>query len=245
MAVNSYPEGNRNLLILGSVLPEVMYYTKDHPFEFEEIHEGGDKVYQYLRSKNPELADLGLGMLAHSVKAGADKFNFDENLAILGYEGDRVDELRNRLSEILGIPYETAKTRAHNILELAVELKIIKESPDFVAEFNQTLADEELREHVIRVLSECFNKSRGQVGKSINELLEKAKPGYFRDAEGLASLWGKLSKELDPPPNQNRLAGFLRELSDGFSGKDEVFLRKCIEWTKGNIETISGHPERK
>ena len=100
VAVNARPEGDRKLLMLGSVLPEIMYYTKDHPFEFEEIHEGGDKVYKYLRSKNPKWADLGLGMLAHSVKSGADKFNFDENLAILGYEKDKVDKLRRKLTEV-------------------------------------------------------------------------------------------------------------------------------------------------
>jgi hypothetical protein len=65
VAVNAVPQGNKKLLMLGSILPEIMYYTKDHPFKFEEIHEGGDKVYKYLRDKLPEFADLGLGMLAH------------------------------------------------------------------------------------------------------------------------------------------------------------------------------------
>lgn len=211
---------------------------------FEEIHEGGDRIYEYLKKNNPSLADLGLGILAHSVKTGADKFNFDENLSILGYEGDRVDELRNRLSEVLGIAYETAKTRAHNILELAVELKIIKDNPDFVAEFNETLADKELGGQVKKILSDCFDKPREQVNKSVDELLDKAKPEFFRDALGLASLWTELSKEFDPTPDQSRLAEFLVELSNGFSGRDEVFLRECITWTRGNTETISEHPGR-
>ena len=51
VAVNAVPKGNRKLLILGSILPEIMYYTTNHPFEFEGIHEGGDKVYNYLKKK--------------------------------------------------------------------------------------------------------------------------------------------------------------------------------------------------
>lgn len=78
-----------------------MYYTKNHPFTFEEIHEGGGIVYQYLIQRQPDLADFGLGMISHSVKYGTDKFNLDENLALLGYEDEkfRVNQDKNYISD--------------------------------------------------------------------------------------------------------------------------------------------------
>ena len=243
VAVNARPQGNRKLLILGSILPEIMYYTKDHPFEFEEIHEGGDIVYSYLKSKKPEWTDLGLGMLAHSVKAGADKYNFDENLATLGYEGKQVDKLRKQLSDVLGVSNETAKTRAHNILELAVELKIIKENPDFVRDFSKAVADKVARKQIIEILLGCFQKSIESVSRSTNELLDKARPSYFDGAEGLANLWAELSKEFDPPPDKRRLARLLEELSEGYEDRDKSFLKECIDWTRGNLEAASARPK--
>lgn len=237
VAVNAVPQGDKKLLMLGSILPEIMYYTKDHPFKFEEIHEGGDEVYKYLIEKSPEFADLGLGMLAHSVKKGADRFNFDENLALLGYSGGLVEKLRIKLSSILHVPYETAKNRAHNILELAVELGIIKSNPDFIDEFKEAVLDKETREKIKSILSECFSKPSQEVSRVVDELFGKMKPGYFKNPEGLALLWGELSSALpDPKPDTKQLSELLNELSINFKGRDRVFLEKAIGWTRSNIE---------
>jgi hypothetical protein len=246
VAVNAVPQGNKKLLMLGSILPEIMYYTKDHPFKFEEIHEGGDKVYKYLRDKLPEFADLGLGMLAHSVKKGADRFNLDENLVLLGYSGKSVEKLRTKLSSILHITYETAKIRAHNILELAVELGIIKNYPDFIDEFREAVGDKETREKIKSILSECFRKPYQEVSRVVDELFGKIKPDYFKDAKGLALLWRELSSALpDPEPDIKQLAKLLSELSTRFNGRDEEFLEKAVDWTKSSVEGVSGRIERK
>ena len=239
VAVNAVPKGNRKLLILGSILPEIMYYTTNHPFEFEDIHEGGDIVYNYLKRQKPDWTNLGLGMLAHSVKMGADRFNFDDNLKILGYEGDKVDALRKKLTEVLGITYETAKTRVHNILELATELRIIKENPEFVNEFNQAIADMKTRKEIKKILTGCFDKDLKRVSKSVDELLNKAKPDYFKNAEGLARLWAELTRDFDPRFDTKKLADLLSQLQKDYQGKDKEFLKKCIAWTKNNIETYT------
>lgn len=236
VAVNAYPKGNRKLLILGSILPEIMYYSTNNPFEKEEIYEGGDLVYEYLMKNNPKWKDLGLGMLAHSVKMGADRFNLDDNLEILGYKGQQVDELRNKLTEVLGISYETAKTRAHSIMELAVETRIIKEHSDFVGEFNKAIADKKARTEIKEILADCFDKEPESVSKSVDELLNKAKPGYFQNAEGLAKLWSELSRNFDPRFDTSELGALLTELQEGYFGKDKEFLKRCIAWTKGNLE---------
>lgn len=236
VAVNSRPHGNEKFLILGSILPDIMYYTKNNPFDFEEIHEGGDKVYGYLQEIRPEYMDLGLGMLAHSKKMGADHFNLHKNLEILGYEGERVEEIRTNLMNILNVNYETAVSRVHNILELAVELRILKEHPNFVIELNKAVADLNAREDIKKILSDCFDKPLDRVSNCIDELFHKARPGYFKDAEGLASLWAELSQEFDPPPDKKELTRYLKQLHRGFDGKDKKFLDQCIKWTKNNLK---------
>ena len=236
VAVNAVPDGNNKLLILGSILPEIMYYATGHPFEFKEIHEGGDKVYKYLGKERLEWTDLGLGMLAPSVKMGADYFNLDDNLKILGYKGDKVDELRIKLTQVLGVSYEIAKTRAHNILELAVELRIIEENPEFVDEFNSAIADGKVRAGVKEILADCFKKDKEKVAKSVDDLLGKAKPDYFKSAIGLANLWAELSRQFDPQFDTNELAKLLKGLQESYLGKDREFLEKCITRTRANLE---------
>lgn len=244
IAVNSVPRGNKQLLILGSIVPEIMYYTKDHSFTFEEIHEGGNLVYGYLKQRQPDLADFGLGMISHSVKYGADKFNLDENLALLGYEGEKSEELRNQISKVLGVSYETAKVRVHNILELAVEIGIIKDNPAFVSTFGAAITNTEFRKEASNILTCCFQKDRETVDRSVEELFTKAKPEYFTGAEGLARLWAELTREFDPPPDIDILSDYLDKLATSFDGRNKEFLAECVSWTKSNLERISRHPER-
>lgn len=236
VAVNSKPKGNRKLLIIGSILPEIMFYTKKHPFKLGKIHEGGDSVYNYLKKNKPEWSDLGIGMIAHSAKYGADKFNLNENLAILGYKGKDVEILRKKLIKILKVSHDTSKIRAHNILELAIELKIVKDNPEFIKEFNESISDKKIIEQTKKILTDCFDKSYKEVSVCVDELVNKAKPSYFNNAEGLASFWAELSREFDPKPNIKELAKLLTILSKDYSGKDEMLLNKCISWTRGNVK---------
>lgn len=236
VAVQAAPRRNRQLLILGSILPEITYYTTNHPFSAEEIHEGGEIVYCYLLKRKPNWADLGLGMISHSVKLGADKFNFDDNLAILGYKGKKLVEFRKKLSSILKISDSIAKIRTHNILELALEINIIRENSDFVIEFNQAIADKKTRAEIKKILTDCFGKNQDDVSMSVDELFDKISPTDFKGPAGLAQLWGKLAKDFDPTPNYKALTNLLLKISEDFSSKDKRFLKDCIDWTRGNIE---------
>lgn len=238
VAVNAV-KGNRKLLILGSLLPEIMYYTQNHPFKWEEIHEGGEKVYKYLLENKQDWADLGLGMATHSIEKGADKFNLDENLAILGYSEKMIDKLGVRLSSILGVSYKAGRVRVHSTLELAVELGIMRDCPDFISEFKKVVIDKKTREEIKNILAKCFKKPKKEVGRVVDELFEKMKPEYFSNAKGLACLWEELSSAIpDPKPNIDKLAKLLEELSARFSGKDKEFLDKSISWTRSNTESL-------
>lgn len=238
VAINAVPQGNKKLLILGAIVPEIAYYTKSPPFTSDEIHEGGKIVYQYLVQKQPNMADFGLGMILHSVKYGADHFNLDANLALLGFDNEKIIDLRKEITQVLGITEENAAWRVHNLLELAVEIGIIKDHPEFVSLFTEALGDSETRAVIGNILSSCFNKPPDAVKECVEELINKAKPEYFTSSEGLARLWAELSKEFDPAPDIERLTNFLNKLSAGFGGKDKKFLTECIHWTKDNIEKI-------
>lgn len=238
VAVNSIEEGNLDQIVVGSVLPEMMYYTKSNPFIKSEIHEGGDIFYQFLKIKHFEFKDIGLGMVAHSVKYGADRFNFDDKMSVLGFLEESALELRKRLVEILHVDFETSKTRLHNILELAVEANIVRDHPEFIKDFCSAISNKDLENSSAEFLSECFNKDKDKVEESVVEIFGKAKPEYFQDSDGLARLWMKLSCDFDPEPDLKSLSNLLSDLSNNFNGKDRLFLKECIDWTRGNIQNL-------
>lgn len=237
VAVKTVPKGVKEQLILGSVIPEIMFYTKNHPFDYKEIHEGGPKVLSFIRKENPKMQDFALGMISHSFKWGADKFNLDDNLTLLGYKGSIARKIRHEIVSIMGVSKERSMVLAHNLLELAVDLTIIKENPKFVEEFVSTLQNKDLVKEVKNLLSESFGKPLKAVSKSVDELIQKAKPEYFSSALGLAKLWSELETD-DPDFDTAELATFLEKLNKDFEGREKIFLTECIKWTTKNIQNL-------
>lgn len=241
VAVNSYPEGKRDQLILGSILPEVYFYTlniKGHFFKHEEIHEGGLKFYQYLKKESPDLKDLGIGMITHGNKYGVDKFNYGKYLELLGYKGEKKQKIQPKLMSTLNLNKKQADICAHNIFELALELGLESQNPKFVEEFEKALNNKLLIEHASFSLSKCFHKPQKKVLELINELMNKTAGKYNEGSFGLAKLWAELVEDMYPKFDPKKLAPFLEELHDNFKGKDKIFIEKGIVWTKGNLKKL-------
>ena len=130
VAVKVFPTGEREKLVWGAVLPEMMFYVENNPFSYEEIHEGGDTVFKWAKATGPAWIDLGRGMITHGVKYGADFFNELDRLKQLGYDKERDQKFDECVARALGIDLKTAKARVHNILDLALEVYLTREYPE-------------------------------------------------------------------------------------------------------------------
>jgi len=67
--------GEKVLAAQGVLLPEMVPYLAEDVFDWQELHEGGEKLYQYLQKTAPQEIDLALGLLTHGVTFGADGLN--------------------------------------------------------------------------------------------------------------------------------------------------------------------------
>ncbi len=50
-------------LLAGSHIPDLVPYVTNSVFTFDEIHESGDSLYQFLKENHPGCINLALGIL--------------------------------------------------------------------------------------------------------------------------------------------------------------------------------------
>lgn len=131
VALKSVPAKNKNLLVWGSILPEMTFYIEDNPFDYEEIHEGGIRVLDFLKKEKSAWTDLALGILSHSSKFGADHFDEFKQLEQLGYVRGKDAEFEQKVAEAINLTSNLpeAQIRVHNLLDLALDLYISRTYP--------------------------------------------------------------------------------------------------------------------
>lgn len=205
-------------LVLGSFLPDIVPFVPNSVFEFEEIHEGGEKFLDFLETHNPERRDLALGMLCHSE---ADKFSrgLEERF------GDKRGELVKRIAEASKISLEIAsRARFHNFLWWGVDVQILQHRREFVEGLAEKITQVDTGT-AADLLAECFGKDVSAVEKDINFLLKPFTPERFLSVRGLAEIW--------------------KDMAVGLPEKDQVDIKKteklftnCAHLLKDSWEEI-------
>lgn len=197
IAVNSIA-GRRDLLIIGSLLPESFPFISGNPFGVGEIHEGGEVFLKYLEQKCPKLKDLAIGMMSHSVKFGADGWNKSvEKFAASSRQG-----LLEEIAEASGIDLRIAEYRLHNFLWWGIDAWILRQYPDFVKEVKLAIETIDLKE-VSSLLSGAFSKDRRAVTETLTTLFKKIyRPDDLDSVEGLTKIWSRQAAGL---PEKDRI----------------------------------------
>jgi len=228
--------GNRDLLIIGSLLPETAPFIANNPFTYDEIHEGGEKLFEFLSKKYPQMKDLALGMITHSYKSGADGWN----KRIEKYAGDKREEILKEIVEASKINFKIAPTRLHNFLWWGVDFLILQNYPKFVNEVGQALTNVKVEE-IARLLSECFKKDNQEVLRIFKILFgEIYQVKDLNSVAGLAHIWARQAAGL---PENDRVdvkkATKLIEKTAFLLKKDfSRILNFVIKETKKNIELL-------
>lgn len=226
--------GNKDLLIIGSLLPETTPFIADNPFAYEEIHEGGERLFEFLSKKYPQEQDLALGMIVHSYKSGADQWN----KKIEKYAGSQRQELLRKIAEASVVDLKAAESRLHNFLWWGMDFLILQNYPKFVKEVSQTLNNVKAKE-IAWLLSECFKKDNKEVLKIFKILFEKIyKVKDLDSAAGLAHIWARQASGL-PEKDQVDVKKATKLIEKTAVLVKDDFLRilnLIIEDTKKNID---------
>jgi len=179
-------------LLTGSYLPDLVPFVPDSVFEFEEIHEGGERFLQFLDQHDPEKRNLALGMLTHGTEFGADKFSPDiENR----FEKNRED-LAKKIAEASGVSIEVARGgRFHNFLWWGVDVQILRHEKEFMERLCGIVPQIDIPQ-TSTLLASCFEKEEAEVRRMLTRLFKPMVVENLTSVTGLAKIWKEIAKGL-------------------------------------------------
>ncbi len=186
---------------LGSHISDMVPFVPNSTFSFAEIHESPDRFLKFLEEKYPQKKDIALAMMTHSVKFGADKFNREIDKWLLGENTALLENIAAKICWCSGVTIETAKGgRMHNYLWCGVDIHILKNYPEFIAQNAKLMAEINIDE-ASQLLSECFGKDKNKVKGELNYLFSEIKLEYLISIDGYAILWKKFLSGLPEKDN--------------------------------------------
>lgn len=193
-------------LIAGSYIPDFVPFVPNSVFAFEEIHEGGEKLLNYLDKTRPEKRNLALGVMAHGVTYGADKFSrYVENK----YESFRPELIEKILECTPNLkPGAEVAGRFHNFLWWGVDVCILREEESFMKNFGNLLSKIDIKE-ISNILAGCYRKDKKEVERMTNFMFEEINKENSGSVEGLVKIWA--------------------HIASGLPEKDEVNIEKTVE----------------
>ena len=236
VATQSFPEKNQQLLAFGAVIPETVFYTNNPALSFDQIHEGGLEIYNFCIKYYPTFSELGLGIMTHSVKYGADSYNSLESIKPLGFTETDIP----RIADALEVDIVTANTRAHNLYDLVLDYYINSKYPAISKIVEQTKT---LDKHAIAsVLSKSFSVPEDKIYNNLVHLWNKYDLQLMTSFEGLAIFWKSLAsdfKEKDPV-NVAKTATLLSDFYSKAEDRADSFIESVLNSTRLRVKQAVG-----
>lgn len=183
-------------IAVGCHIPDMVPFLSDSCFSFEEIHENPEIVLNYLK-KNKKSKDLSLGMMTHSVKFGADKFNKDIDVWLLGDDVKTKNDIANMISECSKVSFDTALgPRMHNYLWCGLDFYIIDKYPVFLNQIANSYKNANL-DVVTKILSNSYQKPEIEVYANLSNHIGLVINNQVLSKKGFLIFWKKFISELD------------------------------------------------
>jgi hypothetical protein len=231
VATKAFPKKDKELLTLGAILPELVFYIKHPVFKYEQFHEGGLDLYKYLTKNKKEFTDIAIGILAHSEKYGADRFNTIFKLFEIGLEESDIDEI----AQALGISEKRAEIRAHNMYGLAIEYYLAKSNPEILKLIkNVKLIDQK---EISIILSKYFKTDPKKTLENMNHIWKIYDLRLVNSFSGLATLWKRLAQNFIERNTMDlkKTASVIETIYLKTKSKIPAFLNKVTKETRNNI----------
>ncbi|MDD2481676.1 MAG: hypothetical protein WCY24_03215 [Lutispora sp.] len=130
---------SNNMTVLGSIFPDAFVSNK---LSYEATHKTGWDIFHYFCQEKPELTDFIKSGVTHMVHPEGLDFYGDE--AYNGAEGYCFQKAADIVEEVIdacNIPKEFGLWKAHNFIEMAVELNILNKNHRLLEQLDYSLKD--------------------------------------------------------------------------------------------------------
>lgn len=173
---------------LGAIFPDI---TISGVLNYDKTHREGLGLYNHFITFHPQYMDFANSMLTHTVNPkGLDYYGDEQYLE--GYKGycfQKGKLIENETVDICNIPNEYSLWKAHNIIEMAVELIIHERSKEYSELLRKSLRDNDIIQCICSASEDYYKLDKGVLCKYIERF------SSFVELDDLNSL--TLAKKYD------------------------------------------------
>ncbi len=223
-----------NLTVLGSVFPDtVIRCCLSH----DQTHDIGWGLYRYFEEHNKGFLDFAKALATHTVNPNGLDFYGDEHYRSgKGYCFQKAAEIEKEVIAACNIPESFGLWKAHNFIEMGIEMNIASSDRGLLTAFYEGLTDYELEKELCKLLDGYYGLKDMSVDKCFSRF-----SGYM-ELEDLSSIAfaGRYNRQMQVKhgisiniPEASKIIDKCRVIvKDDF----EDFIGYCTEKVKTMLE---------
>ena len=149
-----------NQSALGTIFPDMVILGC---LEYDTTHKSGWKLLDFLGKDHPEFLGFARGILTHGVNPKGLDYYSDEKYKDLdeGYCFQKAREIEKRVIESCNIPEKMGLWKAHNFIEMAVELEIHRKYPSANKKMKAAMKDMQVIDNICPILDKYYDLKNG------------------------------------------------------------------------------------
>ncbi|MCQ1530789.1 hypothetical protein [Lutispora saccharofermentans] len=155
---------SNNMTVLGAIFPDALVSAT---LNYEATHKIGWHILDYFYREKPELLDFIKSGITHTVyPRGLDFYGDEEYKGSKGFCFQKAIEIAEEVIDACNIPKEHGLWKAHNFIEMAVELNILSENNNLPMLLEDALKDTELIKEIEATLEKFYGLEPKSLGNS-------------------------------------------------------------------------------
>lgn len=155
-------------LILGAVFPDIVITGC---LDYKQTHYCGWPLYEYLKKEAPSFAK---GMITHTIAPRGLDYYGDESYG-QGYKGycfQKGQQIVDAVVKACHLPQEFGLWKAHNFIEMGIELNLLQESPGLAEALHGAFCDEAALQQAGELLESYFDLKKYCINESFKRFSE-------------------------------------------------------------------------
>ena len=155
-----------NNIILGAIFPDIIITGC---LDYKQTHHCGFELYDYLKNSCPVFAKA---MITHTVNPMGLDYYGDESYKS-GYKGycfQKAQQIEDNVIDACNIPVGFGLWKAHNFIEMGIELNIIEDQRYLVEELHNAFLDKAVIEQVSGPIEYYYRLKKNEINENFKKL---------------------------------------------------------------------------
>lgn len=154
-----------NSVILGAVYPDIVITGC---LDYKQTHYCGFELFDYLKCNCSSFAKA---MITHTVNPKGLDYYGDENYKseLKGYCFQKAQQIVRKVIAACNIPESFGLWKAHNFIEMGIELNVIEKYQGLVEELHKSFLDRDVIKHISGYIESYYGLKKNKIYDSFNQ----------------------------------------------------------------------------